>query len=100
MSRTSVTAVVIHTGTERSNVRLTTELGTEELHEALLDVFGAPVDLVGIGDEDLQLGELRTIGGVRHVGMRDVEALGVGKDLLDLAREDEVGEEARGGWMR
>src|SRR5438552_9466685 len=94
MSRTSMTAVVIHTGTERSNVLLTTELGTEELHEALLDVFGAPVDLVGI-DDDLQLRELGTIGRVGDVRMSDVESLAVGQELLDLAGEDEVGEEQR-----
>src|SRR5438445_13673341 len=91
MRNTSVSAVAIQTGSERSNV-----LGTEQLHEALLDLFGALVDLVGIDHQHLQLGELRTIRWIRHVGMSDVEALAVGEDLLDLAREDEVGEETRG----
>src|SRR2546426_9261516 len=99
MSRTSVTAVVIHTGTERSNVLLTTELRTEELHEALLDVFGAPVDLVGIDDEDLQLRELGTIGRVGDVRMSDVESLAVGQERwISRVKMKSVKSRAALGW--
>src|SRR6266852_1922710 len=63
MSRTSVTAVVIQTGTDRSNVLSSASgLRAEELDEALLDLFIALLQLLGIDGEELELRHLRLVG--------------------------------------
>src|SRR5258705_13895594 len=68
-------------------------LGAEELHEARLDLFVALLELLRVQLQGLEIPELRPGGGGLHLRVAGVEAPGVGEDLLDLPREDEVGEE-------
>src|ERR1700730_1043461 len=109
MRRRRAAAAMIQTGAERSRpssregrgrtVTVSSRAiagggsGPEELHEARLDLLVALLQLLGIDEEELELAELRLVGGILDLGVSRVEAFGVGEGLLDLAAEDEVGEE-------
>src|SRR5262249_49943375 len=73
--------------------RIATRLRSEVLHEALANLLVALLQLFRLDGEELQVGELRLVGGVLHVRVPAVESLAVGHHLLDLAAEREVGEE-------
>src|SRR5438128_3839717 len=94
---TSARALAIQIGSERSipwrRAKLMARSGAEELDEAILDLFVPLLELVRIHREELELGELRLVGGVLHLGMAGVEALAVRHHLLQLSAEGEVGEE-------
>src|SRR5262245_46210801 len=105
MRKISASAAPIHTSAERSNPdatpagRLTAALPEgrpsrpEELHEALLDLLVALLELLGINAQQLEVGELRLVGRILHLRVARVEPLGVGHHLLDLAAKTEVGEQ-------
>src|SRR5215470_17361859 len=102
--KASASALATHTGSERSSI-IASRAGTrasraEELHEALLDLLVTLEQFGGIHREQLQLGELRLVGRVLHLGVAGVEALAVGQELLQLTAEREVGEQARRVRMR
>src|SRR5262249_60672678 len=77
---------------------LVSRLGTEELDESCLDLLVALLQLFRIDLQEVQVRELRLIGGGLHSGMARVESLAVGEDLLQLAAGDEIGGEVGGGW--
>src|SRR6267142_4374766 len=78
---------------ERSAHAPAASLCAEELDEARLDLFVALLQLFRLDPEQLQVRELGPVGRIFHGGMAGVEPLAVGEDLLELAAEDEVGEE-------
>src|SRR5204863_4367756 len=95
---TRASADAIHTGSERSRLWSRTMLmprsRAEELHEAVLDLLVALLELFRLHREELELRELRLVARVFHLGMARVEPLAVRHHLLQLAAEREVGEEA------
>src|SRR2546427_12046975 len=109
MRRRRAAAAMIQTGAERSSPssregrghRVTVSSraiarggsGPEELHEARLDLLVALLQLLGIDEEELELAELRPVGGILDLGVPGVEAFGIREHLLDLAAEEEVREE-------
>src|SRR5881397_2361094 len=104
MSSTSASAAAAHTGSERSmpSRRTLTAPGSrpEELHEALLDLLVPLLELLRVRGEELELGELRLVVGVLHLGMARVEPFAVRQRLLEVAAERKVGEEAGRGGVR
>src|SRR5256885_11704028 len=101
MRNASASAAPTQTGSERSRITARGRASRpEELHEALLDLFVALEQLGRIYREQLELGELRLVGWVLHVRVAGVEPFAVGHELLQLAAEREVGEQARGVRMR
>src|SRR5215475_6293324 len=92
MRNASASAAPTHTGSERSSV-IARRSRSEELHEPLLDLLVALEQLGWIHAQELQVGELRLVGGILHAGVAGVEAFAVGEELLQLATEAEVGEE-------
>src|SRR5882724_11702891 len=116
MSSTSASAAAAHTGSERSMPSRRTLTGTasrraagtltapgsrpEELHEALLDLLVPLLELLRVRGEELELGDLRLVVGVLHLGMARVEPFAVRQRLLEVAAERKVGEEAGRGGVR
>src|SRR5215467_10817578 len=105
MSSTSAAAATSQTGVARSmpSKRRSPDgtaasamrgaLGAEELDEARLDLLVPLLELLRVDLQQLQVLQPRLVGRVLHLGVAGVEALAVGQDLLDLAAENEVGEE-------
>src|SRR5262245_14114764 len=73
---------------------------SEELDEAFLDLLGPPLELVRIDRENFEVGELRLVRGIRHLGVGNVESLVVGEELLHRFGEYKIGEEPSGRRMR
>src|SRR5437762_4312791 len=96
---TRASADAIHTGSARSRPWNRTTLmprsRAEELHEAVLDLLVAFLELLRLHREELELRELGLVARVLHLGVPGVESLAVGHHLLQLAAEREVGEEPR-----
>src|SRR5713226_5682276 len=67
--------------------------GSEELDEARLDLLVALFQLLRVHVEEVQIGELRPVGRILHLGMSRVEPFAVRQRLLGGAAEDEVGEQ-------
>src|SRR5262249_34460634 len=104
---TRASAARIQTGSERSRpssrvrrVSGTLSSGSEELHEALLELLVALLELFRVDAEELEISELPLVGRVLHLGVAGVEPLAVRHHLLALAHEREVREELRGVRVR
>src|SRR6185436_17042649 len=97
----SPSAAPAQTGSDRSTAKRLASRGVsggsgpEELDEAGADLLVALLEFLGVGGEELEIGQLGLVRGVLHLGMARVEALAVREHLLHLTAEREVGEEAR-----